>query len=191
MCHCSPSMDPQEPAIPAAVGSMAGTQSLGRESSMCMPCTKTRPLLIKRTNHDVSNVVMTPRLASVQEGSGISISSSAHAAVLATGHVPVLLPLEQRVPRAGTAASPRDLHHFSQSILPGLCHRSCSETAVMMMAQVNLTSASPGFNQCHLVIHSPLNFSAPAQFRPGSMQVSLVWILPCSNYSGYYTAAFF
>lgn len=78
---------------------------------MCMPCTNTRPLLIKRTNQDVSNVVMTPRLPSVQEGSGISFSSSTHTAVLAAARVPVLLPLEQRVPRAGTAASPGDLHH--------------------------------------------------------------------------------
>lgn len=57
---------------------------------------------------------------------------------------------------------------------PRVCYRGCSETAAMKMAQLNLTSASPGFNQCLSVTHSPLNLSAPAQFRPGSMQVSLV-----------------
>lgn len=60
MHHCRPSMDPHEPAIAAAVGSTAGTCSLGRESSLCMLCTNTRPLLINRTSQDVSDVVMTP-----------------------------------------------------------------------------------------------------------------------------------
>lgn len=119
-----PSRDPQEPATP--VGSRAGTPSLGRESSTCMPCTNTRPLLIKRTNQDVSKVVMTPSAAGIwqlffQQYTRCSAGSSWWSCA------------EQRVPRAGTAASPGDLQHWSQPIhspralLQGLFRDCCHE----------------------------------------------------------------
>lgn len=177
-CPCSPSRDPQEPALPA------GYPYLGTESSVCTPCTNTRPSLIKRTNQDVSNVVII--IPPAQEGSGTSFPAVhlqqcwQQLMVLCWAEGP-----QGRDCSTTKRFTPLITVHTPRALLQRLLRHCCHEAGT---AKPDFSLL--GFNQCCSATHSPLNLSAPAQFRHGRMQMSLVWTFPFSNYSGYCTAAF-